>query len=583
MCDDRPWKLTAPWWAWPKTHVAGRDPRATAPLLQKYDSSDPVSGFVKNPQKRLSFVAEDVVQRAVAWPASPGKKPRMSDWFLVPDPAGTRKLFLPSHKRFYLVVCELHCDSPGLPAVSRDKVCETGFVVRRQRLSFASEHAAAARALVAQIAALSAQVAALDRGGATRLLKKRARMTRGGVIGAMASALSSPPPTGTVAGAVAAKDAARRAELQTQLAAARADLLQWKADSGAVSVAEGWIPDADAENVGAWAVVDDQPAALEEVVYPLSPLVAAPREPTHDATGKTIFFGMLPAGSREVDVTGAARFDDSTRYEVRCFVRRHRCDCPKTGERNDCGGELVWSAPTAVFQLAGHFDPVGTGNHPITIQMPDIPTLAASVGAKLPVQMKFPSDSALNIQGDKEGTPSNPSTNAGFPQICFFSIPLITIIATFVLNLFLPVVVFLFGLWFLLGLKFCIPPSITVGAGADMHLDLEGKIGASLAVGIEATINADFELAGNLGADFNLLAMGDLTRVIPVPLPPAAADHYLPAVDSPGDVITKERENTAVAELQKSMSVNRQAEVDATDITAGVLWEPRVERWEVAA
>ena len=38
-------------------------------------------------------------------------------------------------------------------------------------------------------------LAAIDRGGATRLLKKRARLTRGGVFGAMANALSAPPPS----------------------------------------------------------------------------------------------------------------------------------------------------------------------------------------------------------------------------------------------------------------------------------------------------------------------------------------------------------------------------------------------------
>lgn len=53
----------------------------------------------------------------------------------------------------------------------------------------------------------------------------------------------------------------------------------------------------------------------------------------------------------------------------------------------------------------------------------------------------------------------------GGPAICFFSIPLITIIASFVLNLFLPIVVLLFNLWFLLALRFCIPPSFSIAGG----------------------------------------------------------------------------------------------------------------------
>jgi hypothetical protein len=584
VCDDHPWTLTAPWWGWTKTTASGPRPRATRPLLQKYESSDPVSGFVKEPQKRLAFDDQDVVWRPVAAAKNPsGKWSTLSSYTLVKDPAGTRKLFLPSHKRFYLVVCELHCDSAGLPAVNREKVCETGFVVRRRRLSFAPEHAPAAQELVAKITDLTGQIAALDRGGTGRLLKKRAKLTRGGVIG-MISAIA--PQSGRVADAVKAKDEARRADLQAQLAAARTQLLAWKTESGAVSVAEGWIPDADAENVGQWAIVDDRPTAIEEVIYPLSPLIADLRKPEHDATGKTIYFGFLPTGSREVEVGGSPRYDEFTRYEVRCFVRRHKCDCPQTGERNDCGGELVWSAATEVFQLAAHFDPVGTGNHPVNIQMPDLPSLAATVGAKLPVAFNWPENSALNISADSDGKPKNPSTTAGF-QICFFSIPLITIIAWFVLNLFLPIVVLLFGLWFLLGLKFCIPPSLSLSVGASAHADLEGKIGASLSAGLdvslEAQINADLALTGNLGADFNVVNMDDTASITLVAASGGVPEHYVANAGTPGDAITDERENFAVATLREQMLSDHTAEVDAGDVTASLLWVPRVERWEVGA
>jgi hypothetical protein len=338
--------------------------------------------------------------------------------------------------------------------------------------------------------------------------------------------------------------------------------------------------------------VDDRPTVIEEVVYPLSPLVADPRKADHDATGKTIFFGFLPTGSREVEISGRPRYDENTRYEVRCFVRRHKCDCPKTGERNDCGGELVWSAATEVFQLAAHFDPVGTGNHPVNIQMPDIPALAATVGAKLPVAFHFPAGSSLNIQADKDGKPQNPSTNGGFPQICFFSIPLITIIAMFVLNLFLPIVVFLFGLWFLLGLKFCILPSITLAGGVslDVHADLDLKIDAALSIDVD--VDADLTLMGDLAADFNLLAGGGVEMNAPFP-PPAGNPHFTPLPGTPGDLFTqgdasktpavKGFTNTAVAELQATLAKDNSAEVDAGDVTANLLWVPRVERWEVGA
>jgi hypothetical protein len=47
-------------------------------------------------------------------------------------------------------------------------------------------------------------------------------------------------------------------------------------------------------------------------------------------------------------------------------------------------------------------------------------------------------------------------------ETCSFAIELITIVATFVLSLFLPIVVFAFQLWWMLLLKFCWPPTQAV-------------------------------------------------------------------------------------------------------------------------
>ena len=62
-CDDRPWRLTAPWWRWPKVGTPGRDVKSLPPSLQKYDSSDPVTVFVKEPQKALAYGSDDLVQK----------------------------------------------------------------------------------------------------------------------------------------------------------------------------------------------------------------------------------------------------------------------------------------------------------------------------------------------------------------------------------------------------------------------------------------------------------------------------------------------------------------------------------------
>jgi hypothetical protein len=151
--------------------------------------------------------------------------------------------------------------------------------------------------------------------------------------------------------------------------------------------------------------------------------------------------------------------------------------------------------------------------------------------------------------------------------------------------------VFLFGLWFLLGLKFCIPPSLSLSAGAAAHVDLEGKIGASLSAGLEveleAEINADVLLTGNLAADFNLVTLDDpsLNTLVPFfPGPPQPiAEHYVANNGTLGDQLTDERENFAVATLREQMLSDRTEEVEAGDVTASVVWVPRVERWEVGA
>ncbi|MBV9108556.1 MAG: hypothetical protein JO306_04015, partial [Gemmatimonadetes bacterium] len=160
-----------------------------------------------------------------------------------------------------------------------------------------------------------------------------------------------------------------------------------------------------------------------------------------------------------------------------------------------------------------------------------------------------------------------------------------TIIATFVLNLFLPIVVFLFGLWFLLGLKFCILPSISLSGGASLHAGLEGKLGLEIQGKLDAQINASAEIAGNLGADFNLATVGLLmsdgtTSTISGP---DGSGNYAPAAKTPGANITAQAENTAVRTLQTAMTADRTAEWKAGDVRSGLAWAARVERWEVGA
>jgi len=123
--------------------------------------------------------------------------------------------------------------------------------------------------------------------------------------------------------------------------------------------------------------------------------------------------------------------------------------------------------------------------------MPDLRELAAqAAGMRLndfaPMKVVQPQNLEFSVNDQKAEGGS--VKQGGFPQICFFAIPLITIVAFFVLRLFLPVLVFLFNLYFLLAFRFCIPPSISVDAGVDAKLKV---LPPSVDVDVEFQVQAE--------------------------------------------------------------------------------------------
>jgi hypothetical protein len=87
--------------------------------------------------------------------------------------------------------------------------------------------------------------------------------------------------------------------------------------------------------------------------------------------------------------------------------------------------------------------------------------------------------------------------------VCTFAIELFFIVAFFLFLLFLPIVVLTFQLWWLLALRFCIPPRVGFTAVADFLAT--GKVIAD--VGANATLAAELNIALGL----------DVTGVPPVP------------------------------------------------------------------
>jgi hypothetical protein len=466
--------IVAPWWKW---GVIG-DPnsgRVSRPVFQKYDSGDLVNAFIKNPQRSLKFVQEDLVHhvQGLAPALGLGGKPRrFSDGAYVPDGTNTRKIFRDTHRRFYLVVCQVHCDGPGFPRAARDKVCEAGFVVRRRTTKPPTEGVAEGTAILQQLTA-----------GRRQLARVEAEMSMSGVETSRSGlAILETARTRTLL--------QQKTSVQTLIAAEAERLREWMIRFDVVPEVQGWINAPDGrDKVGGWATVSERPEALAgEAMFPMYPLIPPTGDADHAGQFGTIYFGVLPTATGDTTDRGEARFDDQTYYEVRCFVRRHKVAHDR-GSPCRCPDRLFWSVASSPYKIASHFDLTGTSKRPVTIQLPDLDELAAQAKPVLGVAFQKPPNYPM-----VGGTPASPSKLPGIGnfQICSFPIVLITIVATFVFELFLPVVMIVFQLWWMLAFKFCIPPEISVGAGLNAEIALDADL--TFEAGIEASVDASIDV-----------------------------------------------------------------------------------------
>jgi hypothetical protein len=347
--EQHPWLLLAPWYDWPlRTSDHFGSAIGTAPMIQKFTPDDYVRKFVADPQASYTFGASDQVIQ--------GSTP-------------VRKLFQATHARLYLVTCELVCEERGLPAPSREAVCQAGVVIRRRR--------------------------------------------------------TTPSPSGSTS---------QRWNIHTN---------RW----------EDVAPSTDDLATGPYA--DPDPDELIIDLFPLAPSGGSP----HDAADRTIYFAGAPTASSVHDPDGRPQFDGSSTYDLRCFVRRHDHRCTRRNGQRDCYGPLTWSKPSEPFVLADPVDVDGCGQHRVTIAMPDVNALKAlATKHQLPATARFASPGGSGMTFPRDG--KVPGTGAGTfegADNCFFSIPLITLIAKFVLSLFMAIVLFVFQAWWMLALRFCLP------------------------------------------------------------------------------------------------------------------------------
>lgn len=456
---NHPWQVQAPPWR--------SGPR---PVLQKYAGTDFIDRFRAAPDRPARWsAARDVVQNVL----------RAGDAFVEEDgvekqvelsgkrfqPTTVRKLFQPAHQRFYLVVCELVCDTQGRPPVGRAQVSEAFFVIRRRRSVLDADTAdavvgattahARAGARAKLVEGIATEIKAKTTAEILRLESERARITT-----ALGKFL---PPS--VSGSVPWKTLkplhARRNRLHARLETLTAKQEALAAEIGTIELVEGWIPDAHAE-FGRWRPVANAPEVLEEAKFPLYPLIPGPDASDNPANGRSVWYGLVPTATRETTRQGAPQFDSLRTYEIACAFRRRRPECP----RDDRGGDLVWSDPSDGYRLAAPFDPHGVAQRPVTVEMPDFDQLeaAAGEGCQGSVQFMTPASSIRSFDIDvddgnasKRDAPSLGGLDFGLE---FMSIPLITIVAKFVLQLFMPIVMFIMGLFWMLRLSFSIPSSL---------------------------------------------------------------------------------------------------------------------------
>jgi hypothetical protein len=417
-------QLRAPWYERERVGLDLVDPPARRPVLQMYDGTDFVRRLIKDPGDSLDFGVDDRWSYPV--PVTPSITAKGRDRFATSKlvHTGLRKLYQPSHSRFYAVVVEVFCDSPGLPRAGSHSDIEVCFVMRRQHTAMVDCHAV--------------------RRLAKKLMKELAREEHGDIATGLPDL-----------------------DVNDLWWASEAERARFEADNStlieqldACTSEEAWVKGTAG---GRWQTVDDLDGEVHladgEETFPMWRL--PPRdEDCEAAKTRSLWFGLIPTYSAEhwVDGDGSVqtKLDDREIYHLRCVVTQ-----PPPEGHEHCPPHRDISVATAPFRLAAPYDPDGTKNHTVSITAPDLRRLAAKAGQKQGpggLRIMSPPKSALSpvdfkkIPGAKLGAP-------GGGSICTFAFELFFIVALFLFLLFLPIILLAFQLWFLLALRFCIPPS----------------------------------------------------------------------------------------------------------------------------
>jgi hypothetical protein len=469
----------SPWYVRERQHAGLRDPRALRPAIQMYDSPRFVQQVTSDPRDSLAFTHDDrwSFPVPVAFPGPGSGRKRFATFQMVRT--RLRKLYQPSHDRFYLVVVELFCDEPGLPRAGPHRDVTVGFAMRRRHLAVSGGRSSVRR---------------LARDLMLDLLKQQ----HPDVNLAARPAAVTPDVDDLWWGNQAARE---------RFTEDHADLLQ--AVTAHVG-SQSWLVDR-VTGVARWAALADRTSTETEQTFPMWRL--PDRTGTCAAANtRSLWFGLVPTYSADhwLDPDPAAsgrpvpKLDDRAIYELVCSVTQ-----PPAAGQEDCPPKVWWSAPTEPFRLAAPYDPLGTKNRRVSITAPDFRALAARAGqAAGPGGLAISTPPGSQMQFNPfSGIPKpGQGSMGGGGGVCTFAFELFFIVALFLFLMFLPIVVFAFQLWWMLALRFCL-----------VRLDAQFQALGNFFIGAHVNLLADLEADANAGS-----ALDDILGVAPPPPDPPA-------------------------------------------------------------
>jgi hypothetical protein len=452
--------LRAPWYVRERLKTNVLDPGAFRPTIQMYDGTDFVQRLFRDPRDSLAVTTDDYWSYPVPVPpkvqAAQTGRLRLATHQLVHTKL--RKLYQPSHNRFYVVVAEVLCDQPGFPRAGQHDDFDVAFAMRRHRTSVTGER------------------------GPTRRLARQLMLDL-----ARAQSVSvdddHPPPE----------------DVRDLWWADHVWHEQFEQDHQEL-IDQVTV---DTEHQG-WFVFDDGPAGWRNLDDPAAgpgargvredtiPMVRLPRgQGDCDAAAtRSTWFGVIPTLSAEhytVREHSCPKLDDRAIYEVICLVTLK----PKPGHEH-CPPTVFRSSPSEAFRLASPMDPQGTSKRTTSITLPDLRRLAARAGQPMgpggvqiatPPRSQFVINPFKGIPGSGEGAIG---TGGG---ACTFALELFFLVAFFLFLMFLPIVVFAFQLWWMLALRFCIPP----GASLNIVTQFFAHAHVLADVQADATVSAAFD------------------------------------------------------------------------------------------